>query len=115
MRSGFIVSCVAGPERSSCARFPPTHGLAKCLKAFVEKNLNKAIADFFDQLMLYSSTPHAAKSRIHVLVVRLEPVAKTRSQHACRRARRTTFEHVMLVVVEVRGVTQIERKRLESG
>jgi hypothetical protein len=84
-------------------------------KAFVEKNRVQAIADFFDQLMLYSSHPHAAKSCIHVLVMRLKPVTKTRSKHASCRAWRAAFEHEMLVVVEVRGVTQVERKRLETG
>src|ERR1700722_18542452 len=47
--------------------------------------------------------------------MRLEPVAKTRPQHASSGARRTALEHVMLVVVEVGRVPFIEWKRLETG
>lgn len=93
----------------------PAHGPEKFFKAFVEKKRSKALADFLRQLILYSSRPHATESRIHVLVVRLKPVAKTRSQHARSRSRRAAFKHEMLVVVKVRGVAQVERKRLKTG
>src|SRR4051795_4666444 len=51
--------------------------------------------------LLLSRDVHAAKTRIHILVVRLEPVAEGRPQHAGSRAWRPAFHHKMLSIKEV--------------
>ena len=56
----------------------------------------------------------AAKLRIHVRIVRLEPVAKRSPQHAGGRARRSALHHEMFAVKEIRGISGIKRKCLES-
>ena len=66
----------------------------------------------------HEATPRSsidtAKSRIHVLVMRLKPVAERRTQHAGSRTRRAAFHDEMLSIEEVGGVSAVERKRLES-
>src|SRR3974390_1623247 len=63
---------------------------------------------------LLRSILHAAKGRIYVLVVPLEPVAKCRPQHARCRARRTALHDEVLAIKEISGITTVERKRLEA-
>ena len=57
----------------------------------------------------------AAKLRVHVRVMRLEPVAERPPQHARGRARRTALHHEVLPIEEIRGIPGIERKWLEPG
>src|SRR5713101_488184 len=52
---------------------------------------------------------------MHVLVMRLEPVAKRGSQHARGGTRCATLHHVMLPIKEISGVPAVERKWLETG
>src|SRR5208337_860548 len=63
----------------------------------------------------YSLAPNAAKTRIDILVVRLEPVAKGRAQHARGGARRSTFHDEVLAIKKIGGVATVKRKWLESG
>src|SRR5579864_9606530 len=63
---------------------------------------------------MWASVGHAAESRIHVLVMRLEPVAEGTPQHACGSARRSAFHDVVLAVEKVGGVAGIKRKALEA-
>src|SRR5438270_12103699 len=64
---------------------------------------------------LLHSGIHAAKSGVHILVMRLKPVAEARSQHASGRARRSAVHHEMFAIKEVGRVTTVERKWLEAG
>src|SRR6266516_7306819 len=57
---------------------------------------------------------YAAKPCIHILVVRLEPVAECGSQHASGRARRAAFHDEVLSIEKVCRVSAVKRKRLES-
>src|ERR1700686_1072951 len=56
----------------------------------------------------------AAKLRVHVRIMRLEPVAERPAEHARCRARRTALHHEVLAIEEIRGIPGIERKWLES-
>src|SRR5580704_3897226 len=58
---------------------------------------------------------HTTKSRVNILVVGLEPVAKRAAQHARAGARGCTFHYVVLAVKEVRRVARIKRKRWKPG
>src|SRR6266567_2005000 len=57
---------------------------------------------------------HAAESRVHVLVVCLEPVAKRRTKHARSSARRSALHDEVFAIEKIGRVTAVERKRLES-
>src|SRR5215469_9735885 len=74
----------------------------------------KAIAGFLRQLSLYLSVAHTTKSRIHILIMWLKPVAERRTYHAACGARGATFHHIVLSVEKVRRVAFVERERLES-
>src|SRR5580698_319732 len=52
----------------------------------------------------HRSMIHAAKPRIRVLVMSLEPVAKRRPQHARGGARRATLHDEVLTIEEIRRV-----------
>src|SRR5438309_23709 len=56
----------------------------------------------------------ASEPCIHVLVVRLKPVAKRRTQHARRGACRTALHDEVFAIKKIGGVAVIERKRRES-
>src|SRR5579884_2615610 len=64
---------------------------------------------------MWASVGYAPESRIHVLVMRLEPVAEGTPQHACGGARRSAFHDVVLAVEKVGGVAGIKRKALKAG
>src|ERR1700674_2339734 len=63
--------------------------------------------------LLQSLVFDAPKLRVHVRVMRLEPVAERPAQHASGCARRTTLHHEVLAIEEIRGISGIERKGLE--
>src|SRR6266700_3433797 len=58
---------------------------------------------------------HAAESRVHVLVMCLEPVAKCRTKHARSRARRSTLHDEVFAIEKISRVSAVERKRLKPG
>src|SRR4029077_14969468 len=53
-------------------------------------------------------TTHATESSVDILIVRLEPIAKRRPQHAGRGAHRRAFHYVVPSIEEVRGVDGIK-------
>src|ERR1700680_2943431 len=67
------------------------------------------------RFLLWTSVFNAAKRRVHVRVMRLEPVSERPAKHAGGRARRTTLHYEVLPIEEIRGVPGIERKWLEPG
>src|SRR5208282_4875294 len=69
--------------------------------------------NFFNPDLLPSMI-HAAESRIYILVVSLEPVAKRRPQHAPSGARRAALHDKVFSIEKIRGVSPVKRKRLES-
>src|SRR5581483_544518 len=58
---------------------------------------------------------HTAKSRIHVLVMRLEPVTKRGPQHASGGAGRTAFHHKVFAVKKIGRIASVERKWFKAG
>ena len=57
---------------------------------------------------------YAAKSRIYILIMRLEPIPERRPQHAFRRPRGPAFHHVMLAIEKIRRISRIKIECLES-
>src|ERR1700693_4731718 len=58
---------------------------------------------------------HAKKACIHILIMRLKPIPKRRSQHARLRPRGPALHYIVAAVEKVSGVSGIERERLEAG
>src|SRR5262249_54444032 len=58
---------------------------------------------------------HAAESRIDILVVRLEPVAKRAAKHARSGAGAAAFHYIVLAIEEVGGVSGIELEGLKAA
>src|ERR1700675_4705124 len=61
-----------------------------------------------------SSAAYAAKTRIHILIMRLEPVTKRGPQHARSGTRRAALHDEMLAIKEISRVSPVERKGLET-
>src|SRR5580658_3321620 len=47
--------------------------------------------------------------------MRLKPVAKASSQHACGRLRRAALHYIVLAIKEACGISPVKRKGLKSG
>src|SRR5438477_2086372 len=60
-------------------------------------------------------SPHAAESRINVLVMRLEPVAERTAKHTGGGTSAAAFHYVMLPIEEISGISWIELERLKTG
>jgi len=110
-RSSKSTHAAGCPARSRAPRRYPVHESRGC-GAYLSSDISAMRSPLIASKPLPTHTP---KPRIHILIVRLKPVAKRRSQHALRGARRATLEHVMLPIEEVCGVAWIKRKRFEAG
>src|SRR5688572_4327365 len=62
-----------------------------------------------------SALQGTAESSVCILIVRLEPVAEGAPQHAFGGSSGATLHHIMFAVEKVRGITFVERERLETG
>src|SRR5215472_9413404 len=59
------------------------------------------------------SALNAAKFRVHIRIMRLEPIPERSSQQTRRRARRTALQDEVLTIKEICRIPGIERERLE--